>query len=298
MSVVETRIEAISRVLFQPSGCDGVYARTALFEQVTDGLSALISRLREPGVEILTFPPVMSRQQLEKSGYLHSFPNLLGCVSSLLGTEYEIRASVENGNGRWMDSLSATDLVLSPAACYPVYPMVAAHRAIPPSSLMFDVTSYCFRREESHELTYLRAFRMREYVCIGTDEQVLAFRARLMRSAEDLARQLELPYQLGAASDPFFGKAGRLTALMQVEQELKFELTVPVHSVERPTACMSFNYHRDHFGKTWSLRTAAGEIARSACVAFGMERIVLALFATHGLDQSKWPASVRQSLSL
>jgi len=35
----------------------GVYARTAAFEQVIDGLSTLISRYRDPKAEILRFPP-------------------------------------------------------------------------------------------------------------------------------------------------------------------------------------------------------------------------------------------------
>ena len=65
------------------------------YEKVVDGLCALISRHREPGTEVLRFPPVMSRRQLEKSGYLKSFPHLLGCVSCLSGSEAEIRATVE-----------------------------------------------------------------------------------------------------------------------------------------------------------------------------------------------------------
>ena len=43
-------------------------------------------------------------------------------------------------------------------------------------------------------------------------------------------------------------------AMSQIEQALKFELLVPVRSAEQPTACMSFNYHRDHFGTAWNLR--------------------------------------------
>ena len=37
----------------------------------------------------------MSRSQLEKSGYLHSFPHLLGDVSCLEGDEAEVHALVE-----------------------------------------------------------------------------------------------------------------------------------------------------------------------------------------------------------
>jgi hypothetical protein len=30
-------------------------------------------------------------------------------------------------------------------------------------------------------------------------------------------------------------------------------MLVPIRSAESPTACMRFNYHRDHFGLTWGL---------------------------------------------
>ena len=67
----------------------------ALFEDVVVGLTALISRHREPGTEVLRFPPVMSRRHLEKSGYLKSFPHFLGCVCCLNGDEAKIRGTVE-----------------------------------------------------------------------------------------------------------------------------------------------------------------------------------------------------------
>ena len=61
---------------------------------------------------------------------------------------------------------------------------------------------------------------------------------------------------------------------------------------------MSFNCHRDHFGATWDLRDAAGAPAHTACVAFGLDRLAVALFAAHGIDAARWPASVRDVLAL
>src|SRR6185437_11429199 len=76
-------LDHLADVLFHKMGTDGVYARTALYEDMVERLAALITRNREPGTEIMRFPPVMNRGQLEKSGYLKSFPNLLGCVCGL-----------------------------------------------------------------------------------------------------------------------------------------------------------------------------------------------------------------------
>jgi seryl-tRNA synthetase len=173
---------------------------------------------------------------------------------------------------------------------------VAKRGQVPKKGLLFDVASYCFRRERSFEVDRLQAFQMREWVSIGTAEQALDFRARRKSWAEGLAQRLGLPFTVAPASDPFFGRVGKLMALSQVEQSLKFELLIPVDSEERPTACMSFNYHRDHFGTTWDLTTEGGGGAHTACVAFGMDRFALALFATHGLDLQRWPAVVRETL--
>ena len=296
-------LDSLAQSLFQPMGIDGVYARTAHYEQVVEGLSGLISRHREPDTEVLRFPPVMSRRQLEKSGYLKSFPHLLGCVSCLQGTETQIRTTIEefDAGKDWTPALGPADLVLSalsPAACYPVYPLAASRGPVPAGGLLFDVACDCFRREPSKHLDRLQSFRMREYVCIGTPEQIGDFRERWMTRAKGIADRLGLAYRVDQASDPFFGRGGKLMAASQVEQSLKFELLIPLRSAEQPTACMSFNYHRDHFGTTWGLHDKAGEVSHTGCVAFGIDRLAVALFFTHGVDLRRWSPSVREMLAL
>jgi hypothetical protein len=61
---------------------------------------------------------------------------------------------------------------------------------------------------------------------------------------------------------------------------------------------MSFNYHQGHFGEIWGIETATGGVAHTACVAFGMDRLALALFATHGIAVETWPRSAREALSV
>lgn len=293
----KTRDASIAEVL-QPTSTPGIYARTASFECVADALYALITRYRPPRTEVLRFPPVMSRSQLETAGYLQTFPHLLGCVSCLDADAAGEETLAAAQNGCWLSQLKATDLVLTPAACYPVYPMVANRGPLRGDAALFDVASYCFRHEPSTELDRLQSFQMREYVCIGTAKAVRQFRARWMDLAGALAQALRLPYRIAPATDPFFGRVGKLMALQQVEQALKFELLVSAVEPERPTACMSFNYHQDHFGRTWALRLESGETAHTGCVAFGLDRLVIALFAQHGSDLGGWPSEVREVLEL
>lgn len=293
-------LSGLSASLFRPLGADGVYGRTALYEGVLERLSAFISAQRDPRAEVLRFPPVMSRRQLEKSGYLKSFPNLLGCVCVLHGSEAAIRAAADRHEtgGDWTTSLAAADLVLTPAACYPLYPLVAARGGVPAGGLIFDVAADCFRREPSRALDRLQSFRMREYVRIGSPEEITSFRDAWMERARELAAELSLPCALEVANDPFFGRVGQVMAVSQIQQSLKFELLIPYYAGAKPTACMSFNYHREHFGQVWGIAGSGGQPVHTGCVAFGMDRLAVALFAIHGTDPSKWPAPARRALAL
>jgi seryl-tRNA synthetase len=299
-TAMDDPLAPLASTLFQNMGVDGVYARTALYEGVIEKLSAYISKQRDPVAEVLRFPPVMSRKQLEKSGYLDSFPNLLGCVCALHGTEMQIRSAAERyrSGGDWTTGLAAADLVLSPAACYPVYPLAASRGSVPPGGLTFDVAADCFRREPSRSLDRLQSFRMREYVRIGSPEQIRSFREGWMARAKAMADQLALPYRLDVASDPFFGRVGQMMAVSQVQNSLKFELLIPYFPNAKPTACMSFNYHQAHFGEVWNLHNERHEHLHTGCVAFGMDRLAVALFANHGVELALWPNSVRHLLAL
>jgi seryl-tRNA synthetase len=287
------------QTLFQSSGVDGVRARTQLFERAVEGLTSLISRERADDTEVLRFPPVTNRSHIEKSGYLHSFPHLLGAVCCLHGGEAEIRSAIDgSGTKEWVAATKPTDLVLTPAACYPLYPLVASRGSIPDGGLVFDVASDCFRHEPSQDIDRFQSFRMREFVAMGQPDQVVAFRQRWMARGPELADLLGLRHEVAAASDPFFGRTGKMLAMSQIEQEAKFELLIPVRPGEPPTACMSFNYHKDHFGAKWGLRTENGAVAHTGCTAFGIDRLALALFSAHGLDLKIWPARTREALSL
>jgi hypothetical protein len=74
-------------------------------------------------------------------------------------------------------------------------------------------------------------------------------------------------------------------------------VSVPIDSGE-PTAIASFNYHRDHFSTVYDIQLSDGSRAETACLGFGLERIVLALLHAHGLDPVGWPSAVRAELGL
>jgi seryl-tRNA synthetase len=280
-------------------GVDGVYGRSAVFEDVLDRFGAEVGKWgAENGAEAIRFPPVMNRRHFEQSGYLKNFPHLAGTIHSFCGDEREhqaLRRKLDNGED-WTEGQKAIDIVVTPAACYSLYPMVAQRGPLKPEGALFDVYSWCLRHEPSLDPARMQLFRMREYVRLGTPAQVLEFREAWIERGRNLIAALKLPADLVVANDPFFGRVGKLLAANQREQNLKFEMTIPITSSAQPTACLSFNYAQDYFGQLWNIKTAEGEPAHSACVAFGMERIALALFKHHGFVPEHWPTEVRDAL--
>ena len=293
------RSALFARGVLIDTGVDGLYGRSADFEDVIAAFEALVTRFaQDDNAERVRFPPGMNRALFEKSGYLKSFPQLAGTIHAFDGDDCDhadLVARLECGED-WTGGQTATDIVLTPAACYPLYPAIARRGPSPAGGAIFDLQSYCFRREPSADPARQQMFRMREFVRIGTPAQVIAFRADWLTRGKELIDLLELPFTVDAANDPFFGRAGRMLANNQRDQGLKFELLVPIDQPDKPTACLSFNYHQDHFGSTWGLLDEGGATAHTACVGFGLERVALALFKHHGLELKSWPASVRRAL--
>jgi seryl-tRNA synthetase len=269
------------------TGVDGIVGRGAVFERVLTRLDAMMLRWGvRHGTETVHFPPVINRSYLEKNGYLKSFPQL---ASALHGFHCDAR-----GNTCGEDL--ATDLMMTPAACYPIYPMAAARGPLPPAGSLYNIQSWCFRLEPSAEPTRLQSFRMHEYVRLGTAKDVLDFRDEWIEEAKAMFGSLQLPFVLDVANDAFFGRTGLMMASSQRERNLKFELLVPVNSEEAPTACASFNYAEDHFTEAWGIVMQDGSKAFGGCIAVGLERTTLALFRHHGFDPDRWPAGVRNVL--
>jgi seryl-tRNA synthetase len=295
----EFSAELVERGLLVETGVPGVYGRGGDFEDVREALAALVTRrgaAEEP--EQLRFPPLLPRHDLETVGYLKSFPHLAGSVFAFDGSEEQAAEQYDRAcrHEDWSEFQSMTDLVLTPAACYPVYPAIAARGRLAPGGVTVDAGSaYVFRHEPSGDPARMQMFHQREIVRIGEPEQVADWRERWRNRAVEMLRGIGLDAKLDIATDPFFGRSGRMLAASQREQELKFEVSVPIAGPE-PTAVASFNYHQDHFAAAYGIEMADGSGAHTACLGFGLERIALALFRAHGLEVGAWPGQTRSEL--
>jgi seryl-tRNA synthetase len=289
--------DLVEHELIVPTRVLGAFGRGPVFEDVLARFDRMIlDAAKNDGVESLTFPPVIDRDIIERTAYMDSFPNLCGAIHSFVGTEREARVLSQRitAHEPWGELLGQTDVVLNPAACYPLYPTCTG--VLPEGGRHVTMDAWVYRHEPSQEPTRMRSFRVREIVRLGTPDVVVEWRDMWLERGLEMLKSLGLPARADVAADPFFGRGGKILAAGQLEQKLKFEVLIPVISEENPTACCSFNYHQDKFGQAFDITLPDGNVAHSACLGFGMERVVMALFRTHGYDPTAWSTSVRAKL--
>ena len=233
------------------------------------------------------FPPLIDARALERIDYFHSFPHLATFPASLARDDHTLQAFADSTHladdgAIRLGPLADTYDVLTPAACYPAYPHFRGARLAAPVRLTTRAT--CFRREARFDpLARQWAFAMREIVCLGRREEALAFVARGRAQVDRLAAALDLPLTWQEASDPFYGTphtaAQQLQRLVPTKREMVFDGRLAIGSL---------NFHRRHFGEAFDIRVGDGA-AYSACLAFGLERWLLAILERFGSHPSRWP---------
>jgi seryl-tRNA synthetase len=263
----------------RPTGVAGLLSFTPKFEQVMAGLQAALGAANPAGTAgPAWYPPVMSRAVIERAEYPEAFPHLLGTVHALAADTPAADDSTR----------VATDVVLAPAVCYSVYAGLADQVIDAPRE--FDAAGYCYRHEATSEVGRFRSFRMREFITVAGAQAAWEWRDAWLARTEVFFTRLGLNCAVVPASDPFFGPGSRFMRSSQLQQSLKFEFVVPVHGADPGTAIASANCHKDHLGERFAIGYAGEGPAHSACMAFGLERTVLALIHAHGDDLAGWPA--------
>ncbi|MFO1023190.1 MAG: amino acid--[acyl-carrier-protein] ligase [Planctomycetales bacterium] len=293
------RDDLVKAGLLIPSGVPGLYGHGGAFEDVIERFEAYVTRRSKPlRAEVMRFPAIMNRRDYLKTTHIQTFPDLMGSVHTFKGNERDHNKLLlkRANNQDWTEDLNPTDVMMTPAACYPLYP--TATGTLTDVGRHVDLRSFVFRHEPSDDPARMQIFRQREFVRLGTAEQALAHRDSWLQQGQEILKSLGLNVTAVVANDPFFGRAGRMMADSQKEQDLKYELVIAVASAEKPTAITSCNCHLDHFGHTFEIHTEDGGYAHTSCIGFGLERIALALFMTHGFDTDRWPSDVKNILGL
>ncbi|MGQ0743840.1 MAG: hypothetical protein ACT4OS_05815 [Acidimicrobiales bacterium] len=269
------------------AGPGGVAVLTPDLVAFLDGLDAhLVALARRWWAEEFRFGPLLAADVVDRMDWLTGFPQLATFPATLDAAPDNLDAFCagpprsDDGTIR-LTSLAPLAQVLAPAACYHLYDHLAGGNFDTPQ--WFTVRAPCFRREEDYvPLERQWAFNMREIVCVGPPGPTSDFVDEATLMISDLARHLGLDVDWNRATDPFFRPTRHPGYLLQLVDPTKHELLF-----QNRLALASTNLHHDHFGRAFAL-TSDGKPARTACVAFGLERWAAAMMATHG-SPDRWP---------
>ena len=225
-----------------------------------------------------SYPSLIDLDVLEQAGQVESFPEHLTLATH----------SDTTGHARH---------ALAPAVCYHVYPEWRA-QAIGAEPTVWTACGRCYRYEGGQHvpLERLWEFSMREIGVLGARDQVESVRQTLIADVWELVTTLGLDGAIVLATDPFFTSGDEGRRLMQQAGALKYELRLTVEASGRRVAVTSFNHHHEHFGRRFDIALPNGAPAHTGCVAFGLERWVLALLAQYGIEERRWPDAARQWL--
>ena len=252
--------------------------------------AAVIAIAREENADAWRVPPGIPMAHLARADYFRSFPQWLTLASHLSSDEGDLRRVAESADpaAAARSSLAPADAALLPAVCYHCYARFAGTTIA--DTAVITAQQICWRHEGERLAPLERgwAFAMREIVCLGSPRDVTAFLARARTRAVRLAITLGLAAGIVEAEDPFFAPTARGKALLQRVKGLKHELVLPIGG-GRTLAAASINDHEAFFGEAFDIRLEGGEPASSGCVAFGLERWLLAVLTAYGPDARDWP---------
>lgn len=244
-------------------------------------------------------PDLLDPDVLARCGYFGAFPHSVSFVSHLTEDFDSIeafRAANPGGDPLRVPeprALTSSDAVLRPAICLPVY-RAREGATLPAGGTTVTSSGRAFRYESSNlgGMHRLWDFSMREIVFLDAPDAIEARRAALVEAVTTLMSEWDLSFRLVSANDPFFATIRGSKALWQRTRGLKYEVLVDVGAGS--IAAGSINFAGATMADAFQIRSVDGAIANTACVGFGLERLVLALFGQHGFDAERWPNAMRE----
>ena len=270
-----------------------------LFEFFDD---AFVLHVAKPaGARREYYPGVMSTHRLNRTNHFSSFPEHVQFVSHLredLDLLDSFARELRDAGG-WTPAilgklnrpLADPVVAMNPAVCYHCYASVE-NSTIAGEGFVVTAKSRCHRYEAGNHrsLARLLDFTMREVIYVGKPEFVKGERKRGIELVRELVERWGLACWMETANDPFFTNDFEVKAAFQRQNEMKYELRMPLSSGSLAVA--SSNFHSVTFGKAFNI-LAGTRPACTGCTAFGLERWVFAVFSQVGLDPEGWPKGLK-----
>lgn len=273
-----------------------------LFHAINDVITLTYSKTFAPQEH--HYPAMIPAELLAKAGYFDSHPNNVTFVSHLhndIDVIEDFRKKFGKAKafpGLPTEAIAPPHICLNPAACLPCY--FTYQNKVLKKNLCLSWVGRVFRNESSNlsGLERLWEYNVKELVFLGNTKFVAQSQERSIQVVSTIMKLLDLDFKIETSSDPFFATVASVKKFWQKSLETKYELKLPAIENQNGSfsdlAAGSINYHADFFGKNFNIISPNGQIAESACVGLGIERIILACFVQHGFNKSNWPKTLQK----
>lgn len=249
------------------------------------------------------YPSTILCKTLDRIHHFTSFPEHIDFVSHLKGDLNVLNQfSAECREQGWSPArhegrMGDNDFAICPSCCYHCYEGMENWQ-IEGQGNCTTMAVNCHRYEGANHrtMTRLRAFTQRDVVWVGHPRYVIQGRAKAEELIVQWAKDWELVGTFETANDMFFTEDYAVKASFQRQQQAKKELRLIIPFEKQSISVFSSNFHAMTFGKAFNI-TQGGKPATSACVGWGYERWVFALFSQFGLDWEKWPERLREDFA-
>jgi hypothetical protein len=246
------------------------------------------------------YPATILSKTLDRIHHFTSFPEHIDFVSHLKrDLEVLNKFSGACRDQGWSPSLhdgqmGENDFAICPSCCYHCYEGMEDWQLEAPGRCT-TMAVQCHRYEGANHRTMarLRAFTQRDVVWVGHPRFVVEGRTKAEELIVQWAREWELVGSFETANDMFFTQDYAVKASFQRQQQAKKELRLLVPFEKQSISVFSSNFHATTFGKAFNI-TLGGRPATSACVGWGYERWVYAIFSQFGFDRNQWPKRLRE----
>lgn len=232
------------------------------------------------GAPVLQTPALIDERVLVAAGYYASFPHLVNTVHRLKSDYWsgvEVSRLTHDQHDARRAHYEAAGVALTPVTCYHVYAQAADLLARHGTGL-FQITGPVFRHEGgNHDATRLAEFSMTEMVGMGTAAEVADHHRRLLECFVELLEDLDIPFYVATASDPFFGADPSLQRAAQLLGAAKYEVRIPLPG-SGDLSVGSINRHAGTFVRAFELADLA-DVEETCCAGIGLERLTYALAA-------------------
>jgi hypothetical protein len=246
------------------------------------------------------YPATILCRTLDRIHHFTSFPEHIDFVAHLK-SDLDVlnKFSTECREQGWSPTLhegrmGESDFAISPSCCYHCYEGMENWQLESPGRCTTMAVA-CHRYEGANHrtMTRLRAFTQRDVVWVGHPGYVMEGRAKAEELIVQWAKDWELVGSFETANDMFFTQDYAVKASFQRQQQAKKELRLLIPAEKQSISVFSSNFHATTFGKAFNI-TLGGRPATSACVGWGYERWVYAIFSQFGFDVEQWPSRLKE----